>query len=191
MIELPWTTTRRTSSPSPSSSSSPLLILLFSALLVLLEISSDHIAVQATTPPSPAVASTTLSSSSEPSSSSSSSKSLLTFRAMHDRILQQGENEDCSSTAGAFIAALDQSGGSTPKALASYGMSPENGNYEIGTERYVRYAKPRNATQHKILLLAAVGSRNYEFVTLSRPTGGLPWFVRSFAMRTAKGTYCY
>eukprot|EP00536_Pseudo-nitzschia_multiseries_P002696 jgi/Psemu1/294919/fgenesh1_pm.36_\ len=35
---------------------------------------------------------------------------------------------------GAFLAALDQSGGSTPKALASYGLTPEEGNYEVGTE---------------------------------------------------------
>mmetsp|Transcript_14554 Transcript_14554/g.30202 ORF Transcript_14554/g.30202 Transcript_14554/m.30202 type:complete len:407 (-) Transcript_14554:265-1485(-) len=51
------------------------------------------------------------------------------FRAMHAKIAAEGEDAK-----GAFVAALDQSGGSTPKALASYGMSPEDGNYEIGTE---------------------------------------------------------
>jgi len=49
------------------------------------------------------------------------------FRAMHAAI-QSDENP------GAFLAALDQSGGSTPKALAAYGMGPEEGNYEVGTE---------------------------------------------------------
>jgi hypothetical protein len=50
------------------------------------------------------------------------------FRAMHAAI-QSDENP------GAFLAALDQSGGSTPKALAAYGMGPEEGKYEVGTER--------------------------------------------------------
>jgi len=53
----------------------------------------------------------------------------LTFRAMHDKILQGKANGS-----GAFLAALDQSGGSTPKALASYGLTPEEGNYEVGAE---------------------------------------------------------
>jgi len=51
----------------------------------------------------------------------------MTFREMHDKILQ-------GTHKGAFLAALDQSGGSTPKALASYGLTPELGNYEVGTE---------------------------------------------------------
>ena len=50
------------------------------------------------------------------------------FRAMHSSVLAR-------KGSGAFLAALDQSGGSTPKALAAYGMGPEEGNYEIGTER--------------------------------------------------------
>lgn len=50
------------------------------------------------------------------------------FRAMHAAI-KSDENP------GAFLAALDQSGGSTPKALAAYGMGPEEGSYEVGTER--------------------------------------------------------
>jgi hypothetical protein len=53
---------------------------------------------------------------------------LAVFRAMHSAI-QSDENP------GAFLAALDQSGGSTPRALEGYGMGPEEGNYEIGTER--------------------------------------------------------
>ena len=51
------------------------------------------------------------------------------FRLMHHVISSKVNN-------GAFLAALDQSGGSTPKALQAYGMGPEEGNYEVGTERY-------------------------------------------------------
>jgi len=49
------------------------------------------------------------------------------FRAMHASVVNKRDS-------GAFLAALDQSGGSTPKALQAYGMGPEEGNYEIGTE---------------------------------------------------------
>lgn len=59
---------------------------------------------------------------------STASELTMTFREMHDKILQ-------GTHKGAFLAALDQSGGSTPKALASYGLTPELGNYEVGTER--------------------------------------------------------
>lgn len=48
---------------------------------------------------------------------------------MHSKILERK-----NSNSGAFLAALDQSGGSTPKALEAYGMGPEIGNYEVGTE---------------------------------------------------------
>ena len=64
------------------------------------------------------------------------------FRAMHDKILQGAKKE--KTVSGAFLAALDQSGGSTPKALESYGLSPDEGNYEVGSERY---GTQRNATQ--------------------------------------------
>ena len=60
--------------------------------------------------------------------SDSLAEDLAIFRAMHSSILSRRES-------GAFLAALDQSGGSTPKALAAYGMGPEEGNYEVGTER--------------------------------------------------------
>jgi fructose-bisphosphate aldolase, class I len=43
---------------------------------------------------------------------------------MHQKIL--GKHN------GAFLAALDQSGGSTPKALQQYGISPSE--YECGTQ---------------------------------------------------------
>ena len=54
----------------------------------------------------------------------------ITFRAMHSKILQRK-----ASNSGAFLAALDQSGGSTPRALEAYGMGPKIGNYVVGTER--------------------------------------------------------
>ena len=60
--------------------------------------------------------------------SSEVAEELALFRAMHSSILNRKDS-------GAFLAALDQSGGSTPKALKAYGMGPEEGNYEIGTER--------------------------------------------------------
>lgn len=60
--------------------------------------------------------------------SSEVAEELALFRAMHASILNRKDS-------GAFLAALDQSGGSTPKALQAYGMGPEEGNYEIGTER--------------------------------------------------------
>jgi hypothetical protein len=47
------------------------------------------------------------------------------WREMHQKIL--GKHN------GAFLAALDQSGGSTPKALQQYGISPSD--YESGTPR--------------------------------------------------------
>jgi len=59
---------------------------------------------------------------------------------MHDKILGgRNGNTDTDAKAnrknpGAFLAALDQSGGSTPGALSSYGLTPEEGNYEVGTE---------------------------------------------------------
>jgi len=56
-----------------------------------------------------------------------STEQLASFRAMHAAILNGKDS-------GTFLAALDQSGGSTPKALAAYGMGPEEGNYEIGTD---------------------------------------------------------
>lgn len=46
---------------------------------------------------------------------------------MHRRIVRD------SSQSGAFLAALDQSGGSTPKALELYGISTDE--YEINSER--------------------------------------------------------
>lgn len=56
------------------------------------------------------------------------SEEIALFRAMHASVVTKRDS-------GAFLAALDQSGGSTPKALKAYGMGPEEGNYEIGTER--------------------------------------------------------
>jgi hypothetical protein len=63
---------------------------------------------------------------------------------MHDKIIQDsnGLSSDSDSDSdnnndGRFIAALDQSGGSTPKALLAYGMNPSIDNYEDGTDRYV------------------------------------------------------
>jgi fructose-bisphosphate aldolase class 1 len=44
---------------------------------------------------------------------------------MHQKILGKVD--------GAFLAALDQSGGSTPKALQQYGISPLD--YESGTQK--------------------------------------------------------
>lgn len=85
---------------------------------------SDRSFVRAMSPPgSPATTAVHTSKNDD-----DSSEDLALFRAMHSSILNRRES-------GAFLAALDQSGGSTPKALAAYGMGPEEGNYEIGTER--------------------------------------------------------
>jgi fructose-bisphosphate aldolase, class I len=55
---------------------------------------------------------------------------------MHNRILRRNAGGDGIANVpskGAFLAALDQSGGSTPKALELYGISPSE--YETGSER--------------------------------------------------------
>jgi fructose-bisphosphate aldolase class I len=51
------------------------------------------------------------------------------WNAMHNKILQETSSHD---RRGAFLAALDQSGGSTPKALELYGISSDS--YEDGSE---------------------------------------------------------
>ena len=61
---------------------------------------------------------------------------------MHDKIIQDSnglssDSDSDNNNDGRFIAALDQSGGSTPKALLAYGMNPSIDNYEDGTDRYV------------------------------------------------------
>lgn len=84
--------------------------------------------VGAMSPPVSSATATSTRQSEEEIAPIGSSEELAIFRAMHSSILTRRES-------GAFLAALDQSGGSTPKALAAYGMGPEEGNYEVGTER--------------------------------------------------------
>ena len=96
-------------------------LLLFSILCIDL----DRIFVGAMSPPGTSATASGIQQSEE---EVSAIDTLDIFRAMHSSILTRRES-------GAFLAALDQSGGSTPKALAAYGMGPEEGNYEVGTER--------------------------------------------------------
>ena len=103
---------------------------LFASLLLfaILYITMERAFVGAMSPPVSSATATGTRQSEEDVAPIDSSEELAIFRAMHSSILTRRES-------GAFLAALDQSGGSTPKALAAYGMGPEEGNYEIGTER--------------------------------------------------------
>lgn len=97
-------------------------------LFAVLCINMERAFVGAMSPPVSSATATGTRQSEEEIAPIGSSEELAIFRAMHSSILTRRES-------GAFLAALDQSGGSTPKALAAYGMGPEEGNYEVGTER--------------------------------------------------------
>jgi hypothetical protein len=72
----------------------------------------------------------------ETGSSNESCAATNDWNDMHNRILRRNAGGDGIANVpskGAFLAALDQSGGSTPKALELYGISPSE--YETGSER--------------------------------------------------------
>ena len=124
-------TTRRQSTTAAASLTPTMRFLVSLMLLFALGIaSSDRTLVGAMTAPggSSAAAATGSPPMSIDDDIADADSSVDGFRAMHAAI-QSDENP------GAFLAALDQSGGSTPKALAAYGMGPEEGKYEVGTER--------------------------------------------------------
>jgi len=75
-----------------------------------------------------------------------------------------------------FIAALDQSGGSTPKALQAYGMNPSTDNYEDGTDSMydaVHKMRTRIITNPSFNGDKVIGAILFEN-TMNRQIDGLP-----------------
>lgn len=163
MTGLNWNTTRA----SPFLPSARLFVSLLMFAIVC--IAGERSFVGAMSPPVSSAATGIHQSTTDDVADDSAAAELALFRAMHSSILARRDS-------GAFLAALDQSGGSTPKALAAYGMGPEEGNYEIGTESMfdaVHSMRTRIMTSPCFIGDKILGAILFEN-TMDRTVNGLP-----------------